>query len=132
MIPSQDDNKKINRWRDKEEEDLAQLLAGKYKLQYLDLSLVTIDLDSLKIIPEKEPLEANLAVFQSVGKKLKVAIQSPNQNKTKEILKMLEDKGYSLTVFMVSKNSLDKAWSRYKEIPKFTEVTIGTIDISGN
>ncbi len=132
MIPSQDDNKKINRWRDKEEEDLAQLLAGKYKLQYLDLSLVTIDLDSLKIIPEKEALEANLAVFQSVGKKLKVAIQSPNQNKTKEILKMLEDKGYSLTVFMVSKNSLDKAWSRYKEIPKFTEVTIGTIDISGN
>ncbi|MCR4284073.1 MAG: GspE/PulE family protein [Parcubacteria group bacterium] len=131
-LPSDDNEEKLNKWRDKEEEDLTKLLAGKYNLPYLDLSTVTIDLDSLKIIPEKESREANMAVFQSVGKKLQAAIQSPNPDKTKEILKSLEDKGYILTVFMVSKNSLEKAWGRYKEVPKFTEVTIGAIDISGN
>ncbi|PIR57871.1 MAG: hypothetical protein COU71_01730 [Parcubacteria group bacterium CG10_big_fil_rev_8_21_14_0_10_38_31] len=131
-LQSDDNEEKLNKWRDKEEEDLTQLLSGKYKLPYLDLSVVTIDLDSLKIVPEKEARETNIAVFQSVGKKLQVAIQSPNPDTTKGILKNLEDKGYLLTVFMVSKNSLEKAWSRYKEVPKFTEVTIGAIDISGN
>lgn len=131
-LPNDENEEKINKWRDKEEEDLTQLLSGKYKIPYLDLSTVTIDLDSLKIVPEKEAREANLAVFQSVGKKLQVAIQSPNQDQAKGILKNLEDKGYLLTVFMVSKNSLEKAWSRYKEVPKFTEVTIGAIDISGS
>jgi len=131
-LPTNDNEEKLNRWRDKEEEDLTQLLAGKYKIPYLDLSSVTIDLDSLKIITEKEAREANLAVFQSTGKKLQVAIQSPNQDNTNELLKNLEDKGYTLTVFMVSKNSLERAWSRYKEVPKFTEITVGAIDISGN
>jgi len=127
-----DNAEKLNKWKDKEEEDLTELLAVKYKLPYLNLSSVTIDLDSLKIIPEKESRETNMVVFQSVGKKLQVAIQSPNQGKTKELLKTFEDKGYILTVFMVSKNSLEKAWSRYKEVPKFTEITVGSIDISGN
>jgi len=131
-LQAHDNEEKINKWKDKEEEDLTQLLAGKYKLPYLDLSTVTIDLDSLKIISEKEAREANLAVFQSTGKKLQVVIQSPNQDLAKRALKRLEDKGYTLTIFMVSKNSLDKAWSRYKEVPKFTEVTVGAIDISGN
>lgn len=130
-LPNDENDKKINKWKDKEEEDLTELLSGKYNLPYLDLSTVTIDLDSLKIVPEKEAHEANLAIFQSAGKKLQIAIQSPNPDPTKLLLKNLEDKGYILTIFMVSKNSLEKAWSRYKEVPKFTEVTIGSIDISG-
>jgi len=133
MTLLRDENEeKINKWKDKEEEDLTQLLSRKYKIPYLDLSTVTIDLDSLKLVPEKEAREASLAVFQSTGKKLQVAIQSPNPDPTKGMLKSLEDKGYLLTVFMVSKNSLEKAWSRYKEVPKFTEITIGAIDISGD
>jgi type IV pilus assembly protein PilB len=101
-------------------------------LHYIDLSVVVINTDALRLVPEKEARGSGIAVFESVGKKLSVAILSPNSQETKLILKSLEDRGYSLVVYMVSKASLDKAWSRYKDLSFAMETKAGSIDVSND
>ena len=122
--------KKFEELREKEAEDLAKILAQKYGLPYLDLSRMTIDLDSLKIISEAEARDGQMAVFQSVGKKLQVAVKNPESLKTKEILEELRQKRFEPELFLVSESSLEKAFSRYREVPAFVEVSSGIIDIS--
>ncbi len=122
--------KKFKELREKEAEDLAKILAGKYGIPYLDLSRITIDLDSLKILPEAEAREGEMAVFQSVGKKLEIAVRNPELPRTKQILEDLKSKRLEPQLFMVSELSLNKALSRYPEIPAFVEVASGIIDIS--
>jgi len=109
---------------------LARVLAVKHGLSYLDLSHITIDLDSLKLIPESEARANSIAVVQSVGKKLQVAVTNPERGGAKEILENLKRKKYELQMFMVSPSGLEKAFAKYKEIPRFEEIKAGIIDIS--
>ena len=96
--------KKFEELREKEAEDLAKILAQKYGLPYLDLSRMTIDLDSLKIISEAEAREGQMAVFQSVGKKLQVAVKNPESPKTKGVLEELRQKRFEPELFLVSES----------------------------
>ena len=116
--------------RKSEAEDLAKLLAQKYNLPYLDLSRMTIDIDALKILPEEEASGGKLAVFQKVGQKLQVAIESPNPETTQRVLRNLQEKGYKINTFMVSEESLSRAWKRYSEVPVYEETLRGVIDVS--
>ena len=132
-MPKFDEEKQKKRYeelREREAEELAHVLSKKYGIPYLDLSMITIDLDSLKIIPEVEAREGKIAVFQSVGRKLQVAVLSPKLEATKRILADLKSKRFETELFFVSETSLEKAFSRYPEIPVFTEIKEGVVDIS--
>src|SRR3989344_649046 len=130
MAKNNDVKAKLEEFRQKEAEDLARLLSEKPGLPYADLSRMTIDLDALKIEPETEAKEAKMAVFQKVAKKLQIAVLNPELAKTKDVLKKLADEGYVAELFFVSEASLERAWSRYKEIPAFEEIETGLIDVS--
>src|SRR3989338_4251903 len=115
---------------EKEAEDLAKILAQKHGIPYLDLSGVTIDLDSLKLVPEAEAREGKLAVFQFVGKKLSVAVINPKLLKTNEVVEGLKARRFEVELYLISPQSLEKALSRYPEIAAFEEVRTAIIDIS--
>ncbi len=122
--------KEIETLKMKEEEELAKILSVKYGVRYIDLTIIPINNNVLKIIPEKKSHEYKVAVFDGVGKKIKVAVISPQKKETVAILKTLEEKGYKTTVYMVSHQSMKKIWARYKEISYTTKTTAGVIDIS--
>ena len=132
MVLLNDDKNKeqIESMRKSEAEDLAKLLSQKYNLPYLDLSRMTIDIDALKILAEEEARAGKLTVFQKVGQKLQVAIESPNPETTQRILRNLQEKGYKINTFLVSEQSLSRAWKRYSEVPENEETQRGIIDIS--
>ena len=121
--------KKLKLIREKEEEQVTQILSKKYNIPYLDISEMTVDLDYLKIIPETQAREAKMVVFQGVGKKIQIGVQNPSLELTKNILKKLGEK-YKVKTFLVSLSGLEKVWGKYKEVPKFTELTKGRVDIS--
>ncbi|MGB8815867.1 MAG: GspE/PulE family protein [Minisyncoccia bacterium] len=128
-----DDKKQQGRIDDlkkKEEEDVAKILAGRYGVGYLDLTPIPINTDALRIVPEELAKETNTAVFQEVNKRIQIAVLSPRYEKTMALLQKLIDDGYFPTVFMVSKASLEKAWSRYKDLSYASESRAGTFDIS--
>lgn len=125
-------NKRITELRRKEEEDLAQIMAGKYNLPYLDLTMTSINIDAIRVISETETREALIAVFNEIDKTLSVGVLSPNNPKTIEAVKKLRDKGYTVDQFMVSHMSLEKVWSRYKDLSFSFETKSGALDISND
>jgi type IV pilus assembly protein PilB len=123
-------NKRMEEMRKVEEEDVAKLLADRYGLNYLDLGPVPINSDALRIINEENAKLGNLAIFDAVAKRVQVAVLSPKNEKTLAIIKQLDEDGYFPTMHMVSRKSLEKAWSRYKDLSYASESKAGSFDIS--
>ncbi len=124
-------NKRLEEMRKNEEEDVSKILAAKYGYEYLDLGVVPINSDAIRIVNEEDAKASNVAVFGIVGKKLQVAIISPNDEKTIAVINKLSTEGFFPSVYMVSKRSLEKAWNRYKDLSYSSESTAGTFDIAG-
>lgn len=116
--------------RQKEEEDLAKLLSEKYGVPYLDLAGISIDTEGLRLIPEETAKKAKVAIFSVTGKRIRIAVLSPNRDETLYLIKDLEKRGYVVEPFVVSNQGLEKAWSRYKDISFATESKAGSLEIS--
>lgn len=129
-LADKSDPKALSELYEKEAEDLAQIIAGKHRLPYIDLSRVSIDLDALRLVEAEEARLGMLAVFQKIGKKLQLALTNPDIPKTKDILDSLNRQGYALQIFLCSQNSLKRAWDRYREVKEFAETKRGFIDVS--
>ncbi len=125
-------NKRVDELRKREEEELSESLAAKYGLPYLDLTTNPINIDALRVISEIETREAHIAVFNEVNKTLSIGILSPNNTQTNETINKLKEKGYIIELFMVSHASLNKVWSRYKDLSFSFETKSGALDISND
>ena len=117
--------------RRREAEELAQILSGKYDIDYADLSLVAINADALRLLPEADARAAQLAPFGRVGKHLSVAVRLPENPITQEALKKLADLGYEIKLYLVSEESLKHAWERYADLSYASSAHAGVFDISG-
>lgn len=125
-----DDAKRLELLRKREAEDLAQILSGKYGVDYVDLSLVAISNEALRLIPEEEARKVKAAAFGQVGKRVSVAVLAPENTETKIELQKLRDQGYEVVVFMCSEESLERAWAHYKDLSYATESKSGVFDVS--
>ena len=121
---------KLEEFRKKEEEDLAELLSGRYGIPYINLATVPINTDALRLIPEAVARDSKAAAFDAVGKKLKVVILSPKNEKTALLLKKLGEDGYDVMPYAGSTASLEKALSRYKELSYSAENKTMSLEIS--
>ncbi|MBM2817445.1 MAG: pilB1 [Parcubacteria group bacterium] len=121
---------KLEEFRKKEEEDLAELLSGRYGIPYINLATVPINTDALSLIPEAVARDAKAAAFDAVGKKLKLVILSPKNEKTALLLKKLGEDGYDAMPYAGSTASLEKALSRYKELSYSAENKTMSLEIS--
>lgn len=125
-------DRRLDFLRKQEEEELARILSAKYGVEYLDLSLVSISSDALRLIPEVEAKEAEVAAFARIGKKVKVAVRKPDEQKTKVVISKLNDLGYDVSIAMVSEQSLKRAWERYQDLSFATESKAGVFEISSD
>ncbi|KKQ78018.1 MAG: hypothetical protein UT00_C0002G0016 [Parcubacteria group bacterium GW2011_GWA1_38_7] len=120
---------KLEELRESEEESLAQVMSQKYGLPYIDLGVTPINIDALRVVKEPEAREAEVAPFNIINKKVSLAIISPNNNKTVALIDNLKDRGYLPSLFMVSHQSLEKIWDRYKDLSYSMETKGGALDI---
>lgn len=123
-------NKRVEELRKQEEEELAQTLSKKYGVPYIDLTITSIDIDSLRIVTLEEAKEANLAVFNEINKIVSVGVLAPQNEKTINAINKIKSRGYEVDVYMVSETSLNKVWERYKDLSYSFETKSGAIDIS--
>lgn len=120
---------RLEELRTQEEEGLAEAMAKKYGLPYLDLSVSPTNIDALRIIHEPEAREAEVAPFNVVNKTLYLGIISPENQKTQKTIAELEGRGFKCVLYMVSHQSLEKVWSRYKDLSYAMETKGGALDI---
>lgn len=119
----------LMRMRSEAEEKDAQKRALSFGLQYLSRDKISVSLDSLSILPEEKARRANLIILDSKEKKLAIALFDPKYSGTKEILGELEKLGFSLSLFVVSLNSLNYALSFYKFAPKAARTISGEVEV---
>lgn len=123
-------NKRIDFLKKREEEELAQMLSYKYGVEYVDLSLVAINTDALRLLTEAEARDAEVAVFGQVGKRLSLAARAPENPKVKTLAAKLADRGFAVTIFMASQESLKRAYDRYADLSYATETKAGVFELS--
>jgi len=123
-------NRKLNDLLHKEEEELVQLLAGKYGVEYINLQAVAVNADALRIIEEKTAREALVAAYALIDKKVKVASRNPQDEKVLAVLETMKSKGYTPELYICSTQSLEKAWKIYKDMSFAYESKAGSLEIS--
>ena len=123
-------DKKVAELKRREEEELAATLSAKYGIGYLDLSVVPVNIDALRVVREQDARDALMAVFNIIDKKVDVAVLAPENPKTLERISELKNQGFIPTVYMVSHESLNKVWERYKDLSFSFETKSGALDIS--
>ncbi|HVU06484.1 MAG TPA: GspE/PulE family protein [Candidatus Paceibacterota bacterium] len=122
--------KRLDEFKRREEEDVAQIVAARYGLEYADLAPVPINMDALRLVPEHDARDGKVAAFSLIGKRVKLAVVSPVFERTKDAVNALTQKGYEVTQVVASPLSLEKAWSRYADLSFSTETKAGALDIS--
>lgn len=114
----------------KEEEELVQMLADRRDLPYTDLTTVSVEMEALRNITEEQARKTHSAAFKIAGKRLYVAVLSSETTGLAELLDDLKRKNFDVTLFMVSKGSLERAWAFYKDMSLASETKSGVLDIA--
>lgn len=130
LFDEEKQNRRISELKKSEAENLTRIMSAKYSLPYLDLSLFPVNIDALRIIKEDRARAANIAAFNIIDKKLQVGVLNPQNEDTLEIIDELKKRGYNPIIFMVSLESLNKVWSRYKDLSYAFETKGGALTIS--
>ena len=112
VFHDEEQNKKLAEIHARQEETAVKALADTYGIGYVDLSGIGINTDGLLLIPEEISREAKIVCFGMVGKKLSVAVQSPTNEKAIEQIDILETKGFTIHLYLVSERSLEKEIGR--------------------
>lgn len=120
----------LARVREREEEDVAQILSDKYEMSYINLSLKEIDNDALRIIPEEQARLADAAAFAKTAKTLSLAIHNPNNPALPTLIEDLTARGFLLQKFLVSKKSLEKVLERYADLSLSTASKAGVFVVT--
>lgn len=123
---------KLANLREREEEDLARVFSEKYGLDYTDLGIIAVNMDALRLIPEKEAREAEAVAFAKTGKHVSLAVRNPSNLTLAQVEHALEAQGYILTRFLVSQKSLNIAFERYTDLSFAAESKSGVFDIRGD
>lgn len=123
-------NEKLDGLRKQEEEKLAQILAQKHGVLYVDLSSVPIDANALRLIPEENAKSLEVAGFDLVGRHLRLAARSPMREQTQNLIEELSNQGYDVELYITSQASLNKAWRLYADLSYATKTKAGLLDLS--
>jgi len=124
-------NQKMNELLRKEEEDLVQILSGKYGIEYVNLTGTPVNTDALRLIDEAAARPAKVAAYALIDKKVKIAARNPGDQAVNEIISGLKNKGYQPELAITSTQSLEKAWKTYKDLSFAYESRAGSLQISG-
>lgn len=125
-------NQRLIELKQKEAEELAQIMASRLGLEYIDLSGIAINTDALRTIPEATAREGRLAAFDMAGKNIKIALLSGTNEKAIAAIEALKLQKYIPTLFITSPISLEKAFREYKSLSYAFETRAGALEISND
>ena len=119
-----------------EEESACELKAQKLGLNYINLTHVPVERDSLHFIPKEEAERIRAIVILKKGQTLKLGAVEPANEETKQVVERLKSQGFNIDIFMISISSFKKALDEFKFLPSqikgastFGEISLEKIEI---
>jgi hypothetical protein len=128
QFDEQKQKERLQELRAKEEEQLAEILAEKYGVEYVDLTNKSIDTDALRLLTEQEARSTEVAPFHRANKVIFVAMRAPERSDSLAMVERIERLGFKPRKFIASEASLEHAWDRYHDISYATETSAGVLD----
>lgn len=116
--------------REREAEDLAQILAERYQLGYVNLNAIIIKNTALHLIDEETARKARVVIFDIDGHTAHVAVQTPNNPALPGIIDFLKSHSIDTEIFLASEYAITKALEVYKETQHTTASTAGALGVS--
>ena len=121
---------KFTELRKKEEESFTIRTAQKLGIPYANLLIQTISLDALALLDEETAKDAEVVVIDKHDFDLKVCVRNPDNPKTISVTESLKKRGFNLTLFLISSQSLKKTIALYASIIKKEEELTGELEIT--
>jgi len=122
-------SEKLAEYQKEAEERDARFRALKLNKEYIELLTYPIEFSALKILPEEKARKGLLVPLRKEGKNLILACFDSSLPETKKILSELEKK-YQLSIYIVSKRSLNHGWKFYDLLPGKKKKITGILEIS--
>ena len=120
----------LERLNHEAEERDAERRAVEAKLPHINLFSTSVDLDSLKKIPEERARLAEAAVIDSKQNRLAIAIFDANNPELKKLVEEFNRAGILVSLFVSSLRGLEHTWIRYREIKEAPrEGALGEVNI---
>ncbi|MDB5259686.1 MAG: pilB1 [Candidatus Taylorbacteria bacterium] len=123
-------NRRVTDLLHKEEEEVVQYLSAKYGLEYIDLTISSVNADALRLIEEKTARTSKAAAFALIDKRVKVAVREPESPQVAQVVASLKEKNWLPELYITSTASLEKAWTGYKDLSFAIENKAGSLEIS--
>ena len=128
--PIQEFQKDLKEHKEAEEERLMEYLSEKYHYPTIRITDIQVNPDALQLVKEVDAREAKMGVYKRLKGVLTIAINEPNNEKLAEILRGLEEKGYSHKITLASNKTLEQIWMYYKDIVTTSATAPGTLSIT--
>jgi type II secretory ATPase GspE/PulE/Tfp pilus assembly ATPase PilB-like protein len=109
------------------EERDAKTRAEKMHIPYADIRTTPVSIEALKLIPEAEAREKQVAGIQLRVRALALAALHPTTPEVQALAKQFEAKKYTVKIFTASRAGLEEAWAFYKFVPLPKKVITGTM-----
>ncbi len=101
--------------RESEEQEAAEY-AKSIGFPYLDLNIFPITAKYINLVSEKEAIKDRVVVIHKMDRELILGALDPTAKEVGELVKKLEkEEGFKVRLFVVSGQSLEKAWEIYKK-----------------
>jgi type IV pilus assembly protein PilB len=130
QFPDDKARRKLDQLRHREAEDATKLAADHWRIPYVDLSALPVEIDALKVIPEEDARRAEAVAFQVAGTHLKVAVRNPENPATIALLDDLARRRFVCERYLISVYGLEHAWESYEHIPESHGASAGAIELS--
>ena len=121
---------KIKEHREEEEKRLMQFLSEKYHIPVVSFVDMKININALQLINEADAREAQMAVFKRLKGKVTVAVNNPNNQTLKEMLRSLENRGFTHELRLATTKTLNQIWEVYEDVVATSATVPGTISIT--
>ena len=120
---------RITELRHREEEAIVNTLAIKHGYEYINLNDTVIDIEVLRLLTESESKKGELALFAQGNGTVSVALRNPNNPELQSLLGKLIALGHKPILFMASRNSIEHAWARYRDMKTTVAETRGVLGV---
>ncbi|NTV40766.1 MAG: type II/IV secretion system protein [Candidatus Moranbacteria bacterium] len=124
--------KLLQKMKDQSEEEQAAQLAGLFNISYIDLNIFPVGAENMSVISEEDSRKYKVVIFQKAGKEVKIGITDPTDESTLAFIeKIKNENGWTITLYIISRSSIEKVWKRYREIPLLENLEAMQISLRG-
>lgn len=128
-MTTKDLDEKLAKLKKEGGERAAQRLAEKLGKKYLSAAKTPINIEALALLDKEVAEKSKTAIIEKKKDKAAIAAVNPESDGTKNVIKDLESRGFSVSVFVVSENGFQSILDFYKFVAKNKEAITGKVNI---